>query len=53
MRIVSEDLEDLIRKSLSPLHSDEFELSIYPRREYGGRLYDTGPLSVPKAKAAL
>jgi hypothetical protein len=29
VRIVSEDLEDLIRKSLSPLHSDEFELSIY------------------------
>ena len=29
VRIVSEDLQDLIRKSLSPLHSDKFEISIY------------------------
>ena len=39
VRAVSEELEDLIQKSLSPLHSDEFVLSIYFGRNLAKR-YD-------------
>jgi glutathione synthase/RimK-type ligase-like ATP-grasp enzyme len=37
VRIVSEDLEDLIQRSLSQLHSDRFELSIYFGRNLAER----------------
>jgi glutathione synthase/RimK-type ligase-like ATP-grasp enzyme len=37
VRIVSEDLEDLIQRSLSHLHSDRFELSIYFGRNLAER----------------
>jgi glutathione synthase/RimK-type ligase-like ATP-grasp enzyme len=39
VRIVSEDLDRLIQRSLAPLHSDRFELSIYFGRNLAGR-YD-------------
>jgi glutathione synthase/RimK-type ligase-like ATP-grasp enzyme len=39
VRIASEDLEDLIHRSLAPLRSTEFELSVYFGRNLAGR-YD-------------
>jgi glutathione synthase/RimK-type ligase-like ATP-grasp enzyme len=39
VRVASEDIEDLIRKSLSPIHSAEFVLSIYFGRNLAKR-YD-------------
>lgn len=39
LRIVSEDLDDLLQQSLAPLKSDEFELSVYFGRNVTAR-YD-------------
>ena len=57
VRVLSEELEELIQKSLEPLQSDEFELSIYfgenmakRYRRLARRLYELFPAPLLRAR---